>query len=80
MKHNPAHLIDELLVYKILTYRPSHPTANILQTAYAEIQNSLLYINDPKGFTDDKEITLYKGDLIVWYKQAIKTTIKKIPA
>jgi len=67
MKRNPAHLIDELLVNKILTYRPSHPTAIILRTAFAELQNCVMYRNDPEGFTSDKEITLITGNFIKWY-------------
>ena len=72
MKRNPAHLIDELLVYKILSYRPRHPTAIILQTVYSELQNCLLYINDPEGFIGDKELTLEDGDLIRWYIPTMK--------
>jgi hypothetical protein len=72
MTYSAAHLIDELLVNKILTYRPSHPSKALIIGMYDEIKKCEIYKHDIGGFEEDKEITLYSGEFVGWYLKTLK--------
>jgi len=76
MTYSAAHLIDELLVNKILTYRPSHPLKALIIGMYDEIKKCEIYRRGTIGgyvrFEEDKEITLSNGEFVGWYLKTLK--------
>ena len=71
MIYSAAHSIDELLVNKILTYRPSHPIKVLIDGLYDEIKKSELYKNNIGRFEKDREITLSSGDFEGWLWKSV---------
>jgi len=77
MTCSAAHLIDELLVNKILTYRPSHPSKALIIGMYDEIKKCEIYrypatFGGYVRFEEDKEITLSSGEFFGWYMKTLK--------